>query len=97
MFRHGYVPQDWKCAVVVPILRPSKPPGFAGCYRPISLTLCLGKVIERMDNNRFKWHLDHLKILPTAQTGFRRGCNISDNFIGLKSSVMAGFNKNHVT
>ena len=40
MFKQGYVPKDWKCAIVTPILKPNK---------PISLTSCLGKTFEKND------------------------------------------------
>ena len=26
MFKQGYVPKDWKCAIITPILKPNKPP-----------------------------------------------------------------------
>jgi hypothetical protein len=60
MFREGYIPKDWKCVIVTPILKRGKPPEEGESYRPISLTSCLGKAMEKMINNRLKWHLDHL-------------------------------------
>ncbi len=59
MFKEGYIPEAWKCAIVT--LKPRKPPGEAESYRPISLTSCIGKMMEKMINNRLKWHLDHLR------------------------------------
>ncbi len=97
MFREGYIPKDWKCAIVTPILKPGKPPGEAESYRPISLTSCLWKVMEKMINNRLKWHLDHLNILPKVQTGFRRGCTTTDNLIRIESAIKSGFNSSHPT
>ena len=94
MFKEGYVPKDWKCAIVTPILKPNKHPGAAESYRPISLTSCLGKTFEKMINNRLKWHLDNLNILPKAQTGFRRGCTTTDNLIRIEASIKSGFNTN---
>ena len=94
MFKQGYVPKDWKCAIVTPILKPNKPPGTAESYRPISLTSCLGKTFEKMINNRLKWHLDNLNILPKAQTGFRKGCTTTENLIRIESSIKSGFNTN---
>ena len=48
MFASGYVPKDWKCAIVAPILKPSKPPDIPESYRPISLTSCVGKIMEKL-------------------------------------------------
>ena len=58
MLAAGYVPTSWKNAVICPILKPNKPPTEPGSHRPIALTSCLGKVMERMVNNRLKWHIE---------------------------------------
>ena len=34
----GYIPQAWKHATCLPLLKPSRPPEESGSYRPISLT-----------------------------------------------------------
>ena len=48
IFREVYVPKDWKCAIVTPIIKPNKPLGAEKSYRPISLTYCLGKSFFQM-------------------------------------------------
>jgi hypothetical protein len=47
-WREGVCPQSWRDAVIVPILKPDKPQGQLNSYRPIALTSCLAKVMERM-------------------------------------------------
>ena len=44
----GDIPIEWKTGLVVPILKPGKPPESASSYRPIILLACIGKVMERM-------------------------------------------------
>jgi len=39
------VPDNWKHAVVVPLLKPGKAPDKADSYRPIPLTSCLSKIL----------------------------------------------------
>lgn len=45
-FSSGYLPPEWKNAIVVPIPKPNKPPNLPDSYRPISLTSCLCKVLQ---------------------------------------------------
>ena len=97
MFAAGYVPPSWKNAVIAPILKTKKPPTETGSYRPIALTSCLGKVMEKMINNRLKWHSEKHQYLPMSQTVFRKGCTTMDNVIRLETSVKIAFNSNRVT
>jgi hypothetical protein len=53
-WRERVGPQTWKDAVIVPILKPGKPEGQLDSYRPIALTSCLAKVIERMVGKRLQ-------------------------------------------
>lgn len=65
-------PPDWKTATIIPILKPGKPPHLPGSYCPISLTSCLGKVMEKMVNNRLTLHLDPNGLIPKTQAGSTR-------------------------
>lgn len=71
LFASGYVPESWKCALVLPILKGGKPPNETDSYRPISLTSCIGKCMEKIINLRIKWYLDAKQLLPKNQAGFR--------------------------
>ena len=75
----GYLPPDWKNAAVVPILKPNKPPNLPESYRPISLTSCLSKLMERIIKNGLKWYIEKNRFLPIFQTGFRKRCTTNDN------------------
>jgi hypothetical protein len=52
LLRNGYTPQAWKEAIIIPILKPDKQPNDLVSYRPISLTSCLSKIMERIHNTR---------------------------------------------
>ena len=45
-WRTGTVPQIWKHAIVVPVLKKGKDKTKADSYHPISLTSCMGKLTE---------------------------------------------------
>ena len=54
----GDVPEDWRLANVMPIFRKGQKDG-PGSYRPISLTLVPGKVMERIISGAI---MDQLKV-----------------------------------
>ena len=48
----GTVPQAWKEAIMIPILKRGKDKSKAESYLPIRLTSCVGKLMERLINTR---------------------------------------------
>ena len=44
----GNIPQVWRNANIFPLLKANKPPSDLGYFRPISLTSCVGKLLERI-------------------------------------------------
>ena len=68
----GDFPHQWRAATVIPIPKPNKDHTNPLSYRPIALTSCLCKVLERMINTRFIWDLEKYGILDKSQCGFRK-------------------------
>lgn len=97
MFNIGVVPTGWRCAIVVPLLKPGKPADRPDSYRPISLTSCLAKVMKKMLNARLKRYLDKEKLLPKHQAGFRSGFTTADQITHLEADVKMGFNEGKTT
>ena len=48
----GEFPEDWHKAVIIPIPKPGKDKTEATNYRPIALTSCICKTMERMIKDR---------------------------------------------
>lgn len=71
-WKKGSLPKEWKEAEVHFIPKPGKPPHIDN-LRPISLTSCVGKVVERMVFKRLQRHLDTTHQMPPTMYGFR-GC-----------------------
>ncbi|GFS27136.1 LINE-1 retrotransposable element ORF2 protein [Elysia marginata] len=71
-WKTGLVPSNWKKAILIPILKVGKPKNKGNSYRPISLTSCMCKLMERMINKRLVWYLEKHNILMDEQAGFRQ-------------------------
>ena len=93
----GVIPQKWKNAILSPILKKDKPPEDFNSYRPISITSCLGKISERIINNRLTWWLETTRYLHPNQAGFRAGYRTEDQLFKLSQKVIDGFQKKHHT
>ena len=57
---------------MIPIRKEGKPKNKAESYRPISLTSCLGKLMERIVNRRLQWYLEQNDMISNEQAGFRQ-------------------------
>lgn len=89
----GYFPSCFKCAKIVPVLKPNKDPCQPVSYRPISLLSCLGKIFEGIILNRISTFINQNNIIIAEQFGFRSGhstihqvCRIN-NFISQNKSI----------
>ena len=92
-WREGFCPQSWRTAIIVPILKQGKPPGNIDSYRPISLTSCLGKVMERMVANRLSYMAESRGWFSNDQAGFRGLRSTEDQVIRITQSVSDGFQR----
>jgi hypothetical protein len=66
------LPDEWKIAIIVPILKPDKPANPISSYRPIALTSILDKIQERMILARLNWYLKNQNLLTEEQAGCRQ-------------------------
>ncbi|GBO20397.1 putative RNA-directed DNA polymerase from transposon X-element [Araneus ventricosus] len=90
-------PSQWHEAIVIPILKPGKDPSNPLNYRPIALTSCLCKTLERMVNARLVFELEKQGCISPLQSGFRRGRSTFDNFVLLETQIRNAFVKrNHL-
>ena len=96
-WKSGKLPLSWKNAVIKPILKKGKPAEDTKSYRPISLTSCLGKICERMVNERLYWWLESNKLLDPHQVGFRARQRTDDQLFRLTQKVIDGFHKKENT
>lgn len=83
----GKLPDQWKMAEVRFIPKPGKSPHIEN-LRPISLTSCIGKIMERIILKRLQNHLDATQQMPDTMFGFRKHLGTQDVLIQLKEEVL---------
>ncbi|GFX06656.1 probable RNA-directed DNA polymerase from transposon X-element [Trichonephila clavipes] len=91
IWREQVYPTQWQEAIVIPILKPGKDPKNPLSYRPIALTSCLCKTLERVVNARLVYELEKKKCIPLFQSGFRKGRSTLDNIITLENKIRNAF------
>ena len=97
LWENNYYPPSWRVSTLIPILKPRKPPSDPSSYRPISLTSCASKLLERMVNGRLRAYLETNKILSSYQNGFRPGRSTADSLVRILDSVQRGFQTKDIT
>ena len=96
IWESGNFPPSWHEATIIPIPKPGKDHTNPTNYRPIALTSCLCKTMERMVNDRLVWFLESNNLLTNIQCGFRKSRSTIDHLIRLESFVRNAFiNKQH--
>ncbi|GFS16664.1 RNA-directed DNA polymerase from [Elysia marginata] len=64
---------------------------------PISLISCIGKLAERVENNRLYWYLEKSKTLNQHQAGFRKGGCTEDQLFKLTQDIQVNFQEGKST
>ena len=97
IWESGNFPDSWREATVIAIPKPGKETSDANSYRPIALTSCLCKTMERMVNNRLVYFLESNNLITELQSGFRKQRSTDDQLIRLETWIREGFlNREHV-
>jgi len=83
------IPNIWRRALVVAILKPEKQLGDPKAYRPISLLCVPFKILKRLIYARVETITDSL--LPQEQAGFRHGRSAADQVTLLTQDIADSF------
>ena len=89
----GKFPDGWQYATIISIPKPGKDPAEPNNSRPIALTSCLCKILERMINKRLTWFLESNNHISRFQSGFRSDSSTTDNLVGLETFIRDAFIK----
>ena len=82
------LPQGWRDANLMPLLKKNGDPRSCGAYRPISITSLLMRRVERMMEKRVKDRLE--KQLSPWQAGFRRCRSTKQQVLYLQHKIATG-------
>ena len=97
MWETGKFPESWELATIIPIPKPGKDHTEPTNYRPIALTSCLCKTLERMINARLVWYLETNNLISPVQSGFRSERSTNANLVRLETFIRDAFvKKEHV-
>ena len=77
------LPRNWKHAILKPAKDPTKPES----YRPLSLTACLCKIMERMITNCLQWFEERKNLLMKDEEDFRKHRSTIDQAIRLQDKM----------
>ena len=87
IWESGIFPPSWREATVVAIPKSGKDSTDPNNYRPIALTSCLRKTMERMVNNLLMWVLESKGLLASEQCGFRKNPSTADHLARFDSYI----------
>ena len=90
-FRTGVVPRIWRHAIIIPLLKAGKPSSQLSSYRPISLTSCVVKLLERMICARLYHIAESNGWICKTQAGFRRNQSTEDQVLRITQKISDGF------
>ena len=88
---NGTFPEARRQSIIVPIPKSGKDTSNPQNYRPIALTSCLCKTMERMINSRLTWYLETNGLITNMQTGFRKKRGTIDHLIQLEAFIREVF------
>lgn len=89
-------PSDWRKAIIIPIPKNNNKM-TPESYRPIALTSCICKLMERIVKNRLQYQLDLIQAISPRQTGFRKNRSTVDHLINLEDEITRGFHADKST
>ena len=92
-FDDASVPQMWRRATIIPLLKAGKPAGQLASFRPVSLTSCVVKTMERMVGDRLYHIAETSGMFSDLQAGFRRGRSCEDQILKMVQAIEDGFQK----
>ena len=89
----GQVPNQWKLANVSAIFKGKGSPDDPSNYRPISITSCIGKILEKIIFKYIYNYLQENDILTKFQSGFRPKDSTVNQLLEIYHTIIENLDK----
>uniref|UniRef100_A0A1I8I211 RING-type domain-containing protein n=1 Tax=Macrostomum lignano TaxID=282301 RepID=A0A1I8I211_9PLAT len=91
-FQHAAVAQSWRTAIIIPLLKAGKSARDIAAFRPISLTSCIVKLLERILVTRLHHLAERHGWISPNQAGFRANYSCEDQLLRVTQDISDGMN-----
>ena len=91
-FSLAHCPRIWRVATIIPLLKAGKSTGEVASFRPITLTPCVVKLLERILADRLYYIAETNNVFSRFQAGFRKGRSCEDLITRIVQAIEDGFN-----
>ena len=91
----GHYPSSWKISKIIPLLKWTRI--NIKSYRPVALTSCLGKLLERIINRHLSWKLENESVFHSSQCGFRPKSGTTDALLKITEQCHEGIHQHMYT
>ena len=95
IFSEHAFPEHWRSTTTIAIPKPSKETTVPKNSRPISLSSCLCKTMEKIINTRIMWFLENGNHINVSQSGFRKNRSITNYLIHLETALRQSLADRH--
>ena len=90
-FSLAHCPRIWRVATIIPLLKAGKSSSEVASFRPISLTSCVVKLLERIIADRLYYIAETNNMFSQFQAGFCKGRSCEDQIICIVQAIEDGF------
>ena len=90
-------PDCWKVSSVVPVLKNVGERSIAKNYRPVSVPSVVGKIFEKLVNNKIVNHLEKCRLFSDFQYDFRSSRSTADLLTVVSDRIAKAFNRSGAT
>ena len=66
----GTLPEEWTTSIIVPVYKKNRKPKECASYRPINITSCITKILEKCIHQKILHYLRTNDLISKAQHGF---------------------------